>query len=100
MRYAGVRVIRPRDVLEHYVRRHNQGVRSGDFSALLEMFTDEARGEEERALARRPPKDEIVVVSSREIGDSAIEAEIARGKASAKLTIEIDGGSIKRLTLA
>ena len=36
-------VITPRDVLEHYVRRHNQGVTSGDFAPLLELFLPEAR---------------------------------------------------------
>jgi hypothetical protein len=106
-----------RDVLEHYVARHNRGVRSGDFGPMLEIFADSARLEFEgialgpfggkRAIARafldRPPTDELFVLATREPEREVIEADYA-WKASptaraGSLRLELSGASIVRLLI-
>jgi GNAT superfamily N-acetyltransferase len=75
-------------LLRAYVHRHNDGVQTGDFGALLDLFHDEARfslegaielsftGREAiaRAFAGRPPTDELVIAD----GPADLTAAIAR----------------------
>ncbi len=70
-------------LLAEHVRRFNAGVRSGDWSAMLELFAPDAelvfegapvgpftgRGAIAAAYAVRPPDDEIVLLAVR--GDAA-----------------------------
>jgi hypothetical protein len=106
-----------RDVLEHYVLRHNRGVRSGDFEPLLEIFADSARLELEgiaggpfdgkpeirRAFRERPPSDELLVVAADEPEADVIVAEYAwkshpKSRAG-RLRLELSGASIVRLVI-
>jgi steroid Delta-isomerase len=66
-------------------------VRSGDFSRMLEQFTEDAelafegvpvgpfRGKPaiEQAYAEQPPDDEIVILRTRESGDNLVVADYA-----------------------
>src|SRR6185369_6945839 len=68
------------DLLYEYVARHNQGVRTGDWEALGESLTDDARLEFDGldvgpfagrdaivvAYTERPPDDEVRVLSAEE----------------------------------
>jgi hypothetical protein len=110
-------VITPRDVLDHYVRRHNDGVRSGDFEPLLELFLPDARIELvgvafgpfvgkpaiARAFEERPPTDELVIGAVREQGDTAVDADYAWKTAPSStggtLRLEIRSGSVARLSI-
>jgi hypothetical protein len=67
-------------LLSDHVDRFNEGVRSGDWSSMLELFAEDAeltfsgipvgpfRGRDEIALAYRdqPPDDEIVLLEERD----------------------------------
>jgi len=78
-------------VLDSHVERFNEGVRSGDFSRMLEQFTDDAelafegvpvgpfRGKPAiaQAYAEQPPDDEIVILRMRESRDDLIVADYA-----------------------
>src|SRR6187397_717712 len=79
------------EVLDSHVERFNEGVRTGDFSRMLEQFTEDAelafegvpvgpfRGKPaiERAYAEQPPDDEIVILRTRESGDDLVVADYA-----------------------
>src|ERR1051325_10798628 len=79
------------EILDSHVERFNEGVRSGDFSRMLEQFTEDAelafegvpvgpfRGKPaiERAYAEQPPDDEIVILRTRESGDDLVVADYA-----------------------
>src|SRR5262245_53627461 len=79
------------EVLESHVERFNEGVRSGDFSRMLEQFTEDAelafegvpvgpfRGKPAiaQAYAEQPPDDEIVILRTRESGDDLVVADYA-----------------------
>jgi steroid Delta-isomerase len=79
------------EVLQSHVERFNEGVRSGDFSWMLEQFTEDAelafegvpvgpfRGKPAiaQAYADQPPDDEIIVLRTRESGDDLIVADYA-----------------------
>jgi hypothetical protein len=70
-------------MLDRYIRAHNQGVRTGDFTSLVALFAEGAvmsfvdlpvgtfHGREAivRAFATQPPDDELVVVDSAVGGD-------------------------------
>ena len=73
------------EILESHVERFNEGVRSGDFSRMLEQFTEDAelafegvpvgpfRGKPAiaQAYAEQPPDDEIVILRTRESGETS-----------------------------
>ena len=73
------------------MERFNEGVRSGDFSRMLEQFTEDAelafegvpvgpfRGKPaiEKAYAEQPPDDEIVILRTRESGEDLVVADYA-----------------------
>jgi hypothetical protein len=77
-------------ILDRYIRAHNQGVRTGDFTSLVALFAEGAvmsfvdlpvgtfHGREAivRAFDTQPPDDELVVVDST-VGDDGDEV-IAR----------------------
>jgi hypothetical protein len=77
--------------LRAHVEQFNNGVRSGDFGPMLEVFADDAelafegapvgpfRGKDEitRAYATRPPDDEIEILRTRESGAEVIVADYA-----------------------
>jgi hypothetical protein len=79
------------EVLQSHVERFNEGVRSGDFSRMLEQFTEDAelafegvpvgpfRGKPAiaRAYADQPPDDEIVILRTRESGENLVVADYA-----------------------
>jgi hypothetical protein len=110
-------MMQARDVLEHYIARHNRGVRSRDFEALLEIFTDSARlefdgvrfgpFEGKRAIAsafrERPPSDELVLLTTTEPDPDVIEADYAvtasPKRRAGSLRMELSGASIVRLVI-
>ena len=96
-------MIGSRDVLRHYVERHNRGVVTGDFAPLLEMFHDSARLELARALAERPPSDQLVLLAVSEPERDVVEADYAwKGRPrerAGKLRIELRDASIARLVI-
>src|SRR5512133_1400665 len=79
------------EILQSHIERFNEGVRSGDFSRMLEQFTEDAelafegvpvgpfRGKPAiaQAYADQPPDDEIVILRTRESGDDLIVADYA-----------------------
>src|SRR5262245_19338212 len=79
------------ELLQSHVERFNEGVRSGDFSRMLEQFTEDAelafegvpvgpfRGKPAiaQAYAEQPPDDEIVILRTRESGDNLVVADYA-----------------------
>lgn len=79
------------EVLESHVERFNEGVRSGDFTRMLEQFTEDAelafegvpvgpfRGKPAiaQAYADQPPDDEIVILRTRESGEDLVVADYA-----------------------
>src|SRR5687767_10552133 len=79
------------ELLQSHVERFNEGVRSGDFSRMLEQFTEDAelafegvpvgpfRGKPAiaQAYADQPPDDEIVILRTRESGDDFVVADYA-----------------------
>src|SRR5262245_6461167 len=79
------------ELLQAHVERFNEGVRSGDFSRMLEQFTDSAELEFEgvpvgpfrgkqaiaKAYADDPPDDEVVLLRTRESGDDFLVADYA-----------------------
>src|SRR5437763_874211 len=78
------------ELLEEHVRRFNAGVRSGDFSPMLEQFADDAslefrgvpvgpfhgRDAIAAAYSARPPDDEVEVLEIEE-DDAEIRARYA-----------------------
>jgi steroid Delta-isomerase len=102
------------ELLDEHVRRFNDGVRSGDFGSMLELFTDDAslefvgvpagpfRGPEAIAAAYhdRPPDDEIEVIEASESGADVL-ARYAwlrdEGRATGDLRLTRDGDRIARL---
>lgn len=101
-------------VLERYVELHNAGVRSGDFDALLALFTADGevhfvgrtigpfRGIEalRRAFQQTPPDDELVLAPVA-LGDRAERAEYAwksaPGAIAGMLIAETDGEQLRVL---
>ena len=103
-------------VLTSYVERHNSGVRSRDFTAMLELFAADAvvifhdiaigpfRGDEIAAAFRRsPPDDEIVLIGNAAVGDSQIESDYAwsrsRQRRGGRLRISSLNGAIAKLEI-
>ena len=99
-------------LLDREVAAFNEGVRTGDWASLVELFTDDAelefvgipvgpfRGRAAIAYAYRtqPPDDEIVVLEDR--GDSAVYAWSRDPERRAgELHIEERDGAIARLRI-
>jgi steroid delta-isomerase len=107
--------------VEEFVRRHvrlfNDGVRTGDFAAMIEGFTDDAelifvgtpagpyRGRRaiEAAYRETPPDDGIEILSIIEREDGEIVAAYSwiadRGKRSGDLIFRTVDGRIARLVV-
>jgi hypothetical protein len=97
-------------LLAHEVAAFNEGVRTGDWSSLVELFTDDAelefvgipvgpfrgRAAIEEAYRAQPPDDEIVLLQDR--GDSAVYAWSREPERPAgELHLEERDGVIARL---
>jgi steroid delta-isomerase len=97
-------------LLDREVAAFNEGVRTGDWSSLAELFTDGAelefvgipvgpfhgRAAIEKAYRAQPPDDEIVVLQDR--GDSAVYAWSRDPERPAgELHLEERDGAIARL---
>ncbi len=80
----------PEELLAAYVEAHNEGVRSGDYSALADLllptasmrFSGIAAGPFDSAAAilqafrEKPPDDELVAVTVRRVGEQRAEARM------------------------
>ena len=99
-------------LLDREVAAFNNGVRTGDWSSLVELFTDDAelefvgtpvgpfrgRGAIEEAYRTHPPDDEIVVLEHR--GNSAVYAWSRESERPAgELHLEERDGAIARLRI-
>ena len=104
------------DVLEDHVERFNEGVRTGDFTRMLENFADDATmafegvpvgpfvGREAIAQAYRdrPPDDELDVRDRRRDGDTIVAGYAWRRepeKRAGELRLTVDDGRITRLVV-
>jgi hypothetical protein len=106
-----------RDLLTDHVDRFNQGVRTGDFTPMLEHFSSEAelvfegvpagpfRGKEAIAAAYReqPPDDELDVLDARETEGGVIVAGYAwrrePGRRAGEMRLTVLEGQIERLVV-
>jgi steroid delta-isomerase len=99
-------------LLDREVAAFNEGVRTGDWSQLVELFTDDAelefvgiplgpfpgRAAIAEAYRTQPPDDEIVVLEDR--GDSAVYAWAREpGRRAGELQLEERDGAIARLRI-
>ena len=104
------------ELLAEHVERFNRGVRSGDFSAMVELFADDAalefegmpvgpfHGREAIAAAyrERPPDDEIELLEASEDGDEVISRYAwtrDEGRSAGELRLTRDGDRIARLVV-
>ena len=103
------------DLLYEYVARHNQGVRTGDWEALGESLTDDARLEFEGidvgpfagrdaivvAYTERPPDDEVRVLSAEDgIPVVARYAWVAApGEDAGRLELTVEAGLVSRIVV-
>jgi hypothetical protein len=100
--------------LDGYVARFNEGVRTGDFGGLIELYTEDGelafegvrvgpfRGREAIAKAYRaqPPDDELRVTAVEERQDALLARfDWLRG-GSGMMRLELDRGAIRRLTVS
>jgi hypothetical protein len=100
--------------VEGYVERFNEGVRTGDFSCLVELYGEDGelvfdgvpigpfRGREAIAEAYRtqPPDDELRVTSVEERpGGLDVRFDWLRG-GSGTMRFELEGGAVRRLTVS
>lgn len=102
------------ELLREHVARFNEGVRTGDWAPMLELFADDAElrfegvpagpyaGKDAIAAAYRaqPPDDEIEVAGVEEPRDGLVVCSYAWSRGgTGRLLLEHDGGSIRRLTV-
>lgn len=104
------------ELFERHVERFNEGVRTGDFSSMLEQFADDAElefvgvpagpfvGKDEiaAAYAQQPPDDEVDILDVREeegivIADYAWRTE--DGKRAGRLILTPSDGEIAKLVI-
>ena len=102
--------------IDEYISTHNAAVRSADWSAFADWFTDEAevrfegvpvgpfRGREEirRAYEEQPPDDEVEIRGVREDGDRTVaDYGWSRdgGVRAGELRITWDGERIRELVI-
>jgi steroid Delta-isomerase len=105
------------DVLEDHVERFNEGVRTGDFTRMLENFAPDATmvfeglpvgpfaGKDAIAEAYReqPPDDELAVLDARRVGDTIVAGYAWHRqpeRRAGELRLTVDGGRITRLVVA
>jgi ketosteroid isomerase-like protein len=98
-----------RDLLSEHLARFNEGVRSGDFEPMLELFADDAELAFEGvpvgpfhgidairdAYRERPPDDEIEVLDAHEAGDTIVapyswRRDVGRRSGEMRLTVRDD----------
>jgi hypothetical protein len=103
-------------ILEEHVERFNEGVRSGDFTRMLENFADDAtmsfegvpvgpftgRDAIARAYREQPPDDELDVLDERQDDDTIVAGYAWRrepDRRAGELRLTADGGRITRLVV-
>jgi steroid Delta-isomerase len=104
------------ELFERHVERFNQGVRSGDFSAMLEQFADDAElefvgvpvgpfsGKDAiaAAYAEQPPDGEVDVLDVRE-EEGVVIADYAwrqdDGRRAGRMLLTPDDGRIAKLVV-
>ena len=103
-------------LLDDHVERFNEGVRSGDFSRMLENLAPDAtmafegvpvgpftgRDAIAQAYRERPPDDELEVLDSRRDGDTIVAGYAWRrepGKHAGELRLTVEGDTITRLVV-
>jgi hypothetical protein len=100
--------------VDEYVERFNRGVRSGDFSGIVELYGEDGElrfeglpvgpfhGREAIAEAyrARPPDDELRVTSVEERpGGLDVRFDWLRGGSGA-MRFELEGGAVRRLAVS
>ena len=103
-------------LLEEHVERFNQGVRSGDFTPMVEAFAEDAElhfegvpvgpfvGREaiDAAYREQPPDDEIEILGS-EVRDGLVVARYAwrrdEGKQAGRMLLTPRDGRIQKLVV-
>jgi len=102
------------NLLERYVQLHNEGVRTGSFAGLMELFSLQAvlsfegiplgpfegRDAIARAFAKHPPDDLLVLVDPGQDGRARYAWRAAPEKVCGSLEMEVEGGRIVRLVIA
>lgn len=104
------------ELFNRHVERFNDGVRRGDFSSMLELFTDDAElefvgvpagpfaGKDAiaAAYAEQPPDDEIDVLDAHDEGGVVVADYAWRadaGKRSGRMIMTPDGAQISKLVV-
>jgi steroid Delta-isomerase len=100
--------------LTAYVERFNEGVRTGDFAGLVELYAEDGelafegvpvgpfrgRAAIAEAYRERPPDDELRVTAVEERPDALVARfDWLRG-GSGTMRLELDGDAIRRLTVS
>ena len=116
-RDAGVEVAPEIDLFFRHLERFDAGVRSGDFTSMLEQFSDQAellfegvpvgtfRGREEiaAAYAMQPPDDEVLLLDEPVLADGTVSApycwKAERGTAAGAMHLSAADGRIARLVV-
>ena len=106
----------PADVLDAHVRRFNDGVRTGDFTAMAAGFTPDAEmafeglpagpfaGREAiaAAYAAQPPTDEVRLLGAPQVEGDRVESAYAWGTAGERaglMIVTVRAGLIARLVV-
>ena len=108
--------VEPVAVLDAHVRRFNDAVRSGDFSAMVAGFTPDAemafegvpvgpfvgRDAIAEAYARQPPTDEVRLLGAPHVDGDRVESDYAWGAAAqraGRMIVTTRGEFIARLVV-
>jgi ketosteroid isomerase-like protein len=103
-------------LLEDHVERFNDGVRTGDFTRMLENFADDAtmafegvpvgpfagRNAIAQAYRDQPPDDELDLLDTRRDGNTIVAGYAWRRepeKRAGELRLTVAGGTISRLVV-
>jgi hypothetical protein len=109
-------VIEPAAVLVAHVRRFNDAVRSGDFTAMVDGFASDAemsfvgapagpfagRDAIAAAYAAQPPDDEIRLLGEPRVDGETVESDYAwaaEGTRAGRLILTVRDGAIGRLVV-
>lgn len=104
------------EIIDSYVRSHNAGVASGDFSAMLDLFADDAElvfasiqfgpfnGRESirAAFAAHPPDDDLVIIAAKTTQDGVLAAyswSTRPGRVAGSLEVTVRDGRIARMVI-
>jgi steroid delta-isomerase len=104
------------ELLERYIQTHNAAVRSGDWNAFGDWFAEDAemrfegvpvgpfRGREEirAAYGRRPPDDEVNVLSVKDEGERLVADygwASEQGSRAGEIRLTRDGDVIRELVI-